>query len=183
MARKKQSLAEDVIDITSRLPWWVGAVLAAGSYFWLHSIATKGMPQAQAGDLSVAMRGGLFYAFASLGQYILPFLFSFGALLSIFMRAKRKKLHHDVSSGDLSVTDISWQEFEILIGEHFRRQGFAVQETELGPDGGVDLVLKKDSDKYLVQCKQWKTQRVGVKIVRELLGVIVAANAAGGYTS
>ena len=181
MARKKQSGAEDVINITSRLPWWVGVILAASSYVWLHSVTIKGLPQAAGGNLSTTMIGSLFFAFASFGQYILPFLFGFGALLSIIMSVKRKKLHHDVSSGDLTVADISWQEFEILIGEHFRRQGFAVHETKHGPDGGVDLVLKKDSGKYLVQCKHWKAQKVGVKIVRELLGVMVGAGAAGGY--
>ncbi len=181
MARRKQSGAEDVIELTSRFPWWVGVVLAIGSYIWLHSIASKGMPQAQGGDLSGAMTGGLFYAFASLGQYVLPALFGFGAILSLAMGIKRKKLHDDVSTGDRKVTDISWQDFELLIGEHFRRQGFTVDETGPGPDGGVDLILKKDSAKYLVQCKQWKAYKVGVKIVRELLGAMVGAGAAGGY--
>lgn len=180
MARR-QSTAEDVMDITAKLPWWVGVSLAVVSYVLLHSIASKGMPQASGGDLTAATTGGLFYAFASFGQYVLPFLFGFGALLSIIMSIKRKKLHNDVTSGDVSVTDISWQEFEILIGGHFRRQGFAVHETDQGPDGGVDLVLKKDSAKYLVQCKQWKVQKVGVKIVRELLGVMGSIGAAGGY--
>ena len=41
-------------------------------------------------------------------------------------------------------------------------------------------MLKKDSAKYLVQCKHWKAQKVGVKIVRELLGVMVGVGAAGG---
>jgi restriction system protein len=31
-----------------------------------------------------------------------------------------------------------------------------------GPDGGVDLQLKKDGNRFLVQCKQWRTQKVGV---------------------
>lgn len=181
MARRKQSGAEDVIEITSKFPWWVGAVLAIGSYIWLHSIAIKGVLQAQGGDLSAAMAGGLFYAFASFGQYILPALFGFGAILSFVMGIKRQKLHADVSTGDRAIDDISWQEFELLIGEHFRREGFTVNETGPGSDGGVDLVVKKDSAKYLVQCKQWKAYKVGVKIVRELLGAMVGAGAAGGY--
>ena len=31
-----------------------------------------------------------------------------------------------------------------------------------------------------MQCKQWRSQRVGVKVVRELLGVVTAEGAAGG---
>jgi restriction system protein len=41
-----------------------------------------------------------------------------------------------------------------------------------GPDGGVDLVLRKPggngSEKFLVQCKQWRALKVGVDVVREL---------------
>lgn len=52
---------------------------------------------------------------------------------------------------------MSWQEFELLVGEAFRLQGYEVAEIGGGgPDGGVDLVLRKDREKFLVQCKQWK---------------------------
>jgi len=47
--------------------------------------------------------------------------------------------------------------------------------------GGVDVVLTKGNDKYLVQCKQWKASKVGVQIVRELYGVMSATGAAGGF--
>ncbi|MBU3914050.1 restriction endonuclease, partial [bacterium] len=33
----------------------------------------------------------------------------------------------------------------------------------------------------LVQCKQWKTFKVGVKVVREFFGVIVANSTKGGF--
>lgn len=181
MARRKQSGADDLIELTSKFPWWVGSALAVVSYIWLHSIASKGIPQIPAGDLSAGMKGGLVYAFATLGQYVLPALFGFGAILSFVMAAKRKKLHDDVTTGERKISDISWQEFELLIGEHFRRQGFSVQETGPGPDGGLDLVLKKDSSEYLVQCKHYKAYKVGVKPVRELLGVMVSSGADGAY--
>jgi restriction system protein len=48
-----------------------------------------------------------------------------------------------------------------------------------GADGGVDLRLRKDGKKVYVQCKHWKRD-VGVKVVRELYGVIKAQNAAKG---
>jgi restriction system protein len=76
---------------------------------------------------------------------------------------------------------MSWQDFELLIGEHFRSEGYSVSETTGGADGGVDLVLKKDGARYLVQCKQWKAYKVGVKVVRELLGVMVGKGASGGF--
>jgi len=178
MARR-QSMAEDIIDITSRLPWWVGVLLAAISYLGLHSLTTKGLSNGH--DISTAVQGGLLYAFATFGQYVLPALFGMGAIASLFAVAKRKKLHGEISNGNKNIAEVSWQDFELLIGEHFRRQGFAVQETPAGSDGGIDLVLAKKGATFLVQCKHYKAYKVGVKPVRELLGVMASSGAAGGY--
>lgn len=181
MVRRKQGTAEDIIEVTSKFPWWIGFLLATISYFWLHSVVSEGMPQASASDMAQAMKGNLVYAFASLAQYVLPFLLCLGGLISLFKSLKRKKIHGDVSLGTRQMSDISWQDFELLISQHFRTQGFNVKETSPGPDGGVDLVLHKDAAKYLVQCKHYKAYKVGVKPVRELLGVMASEGAAGGY--
>lgn len=69
-----------------------------------------------------------------------------------------------------------------MVAEAFRQQGYRVIERGGdGPDGGVDLELHMGSDKYLVQCKQWKSQKVGVAIVRELYGVMAAEGAVGAF--
>lgn len=39
-------------------------------------------------------------------------------------------------------------------------------------DGGIDLCLSKDGKTTLVQCKQWRSQRVDVKVVREMYGLL-----------
>lgn len=78
--------------------------------------------------------------------------------------------------------NLGWQQFESLVGEAFRRDGYAVQQ--LGgnqPDGGVDLILSRGGHEYLVQCKQWDAWKVGVKVVRELYGVVSAHGAASGF--
>jgi restriction system protein len=81
---------------------------------------------------------------------------------------------------------MSWREFEMLVGEGFRLQGYQVAETGGGgADGGVDLVLRKtgetSGEKFLVQCKQWRALKVGVEVVRELYGVMAARGATGGF--
>ena len=58
--------------------------------------------------------------------------------------------------------DVSWQQFEALVGEAFLRKGYAVTETASGADGGIDLVLKKQNEAFLLQCKQWKAYKVGL---------------------
>jgi restriction system protein len=46
-----------------------------------------------------------------------------------------------------------------------------------GPDGGVDLTLSKDGALHIVQCKHWRSSKVGVPIVREMFGVLKATKA------
>ena len=74
-------------------------------------------------------------------------------------------------------------QFEQLVGEGFRLQGYTVTETGgvgVG-DGGVDLVLRRGTETFLVQCKQWRAFKIGVDVVRELFGVMAAKGAAGGF--
>ncbi len=86
----------------------------------------------------------------------------------------------DRQTGIHSILALSWQDFETLIVEAYRRQGYSVEPRGGSqPDGGIDLILHRDG-KILVQCKHWKAQRVGVKEARELLGVVHAEKARGG---
>lgn len=179
MVRRK-STAEDVIDVIAKFPWWVGGSLAVVSFFVLHHYAQKGLPGSSGQDLNQAVRSGTLYTFALLGQYILPGVCAIGALVSLLGRRKRRHLYDDVSQDKAQLPDLSWQDFELLVGEYYRRQGYKVSETGPGADGGVDLVLQKDREKILVQCKHWKAYKVGVKPVRELLGVMAGSSASGG---
>jgi restriction system protein len=73
---------------------------------------------------------------------------------------------------------LSWQSFEHQVAEVYRQQGYSVEETGGGgSDGGVDLILYREGQKTVVQCKRWKTYKVGVKPVRELFGVMTAEGA------
>jgi restriction endonuclease Mrr len=56
---------------------------------------------------------------------------------------------------DLRLLDAA--EFEWLVGEVFRREGWAVEETgsQDGPDGNIDLRLTKAGARFIVQCKRW----------------------------
>ena len=53
-----------------------------------------------------------------------------------------------------------------------------VENTSGGADGGVDIRLVKNGETHLVQCKQWRSNKVGVNIVREMFGVMTAQKAA-----
>ena len=125
---------------------------------------------------------------ATVGQYLLPFICLAGAGMSAWRRKERQSLVANVTENKAAgaLDGISWREFEMLVGEGFRLQGYQVVETGGGgADGGVDLVLSKPGknggEKFLVQCKQWRAYKVGVDVVRELYGVMAAKGAAGGF--
>ena len=185
MARRKQNLIEDLIEITSKLPWWVGVVLAIAAYAWLHSVAVSEVTAVvQPGKMGDFVGQSVFKTLASIGQYLLPLAFLVGAAISAFGRHKRRALHEQVAGNPdrSALNDMSWQQFEALVGEAFRRKGYAVTETGGGgADGGIDLALRKEGETFLVQCKQWKAYKVSVTTVRELYGVMAAEGATGGF--
>ena len=41
MARRKQTYLDDLIGISSKLPWWVGVALAIAAYVGLHGVAIR----------------------------------------------------------------------------------------------------------------------------------------------
>lgn len=75
---------------------------------------------------------------------------------------------------------LTWRQFEVASAEAFRAQGYKVTLTPDGADGGVDLVLERKGERVVVQCKHWASWKVGVKTVRELLGVMTAEGVARG---
>jgi len=190
MARRgKTSPAEDIMDLVAMLPWWVGVMLALVSYLLLHSVASQQVvATAQPGQVGAMVTQTLWKTLAGVGQYILPLLCLAGAGMSAWRRRARQNLVTDVvqSKAADALDGMSWREFEMLVGEGFRLQGYQVVETGGGgADGGVDIVLtragRNGGEKFLVQCKQWRAFKVGVDVVRELYGVMAARGATGGF--
>jgi restriction system protein len=72
-----------------------------------------------------------------------------------------------------SIRGLSWRRLETLVAEAYRMDGYSVVgNSGPGSDGGVDILARKDGETVLVQCKQWKAQKVGVKTVREMFGLL-----------
>ena len=172
------------MDIVAMLPWWAGVGLAVLSYLLFASLAARGVPAMTPTQMGAAVAGTLISTVSQLLKYFVPLLCLAGAGMSAYRRAERTKLLATATGGDtsLEVSRMTWQQFELLVGEAFRSQGYCVAELGgAGPDGGVDLVLTKNGARYLVQCKQWRAFKVGVSVVRELFGVMAAQRAEGGF--
>lgn len=175
MAHRRTSPFEVLFEVAAKLPWWAAVGAGVLMYFVLSAFAGPGNPKEPVSIVIGAVAGIL--------RYLVPAAFFAGAIASAIGRARRKALLGRVagSRSHKSLEAMSWREFEMLVGEAFRARGFRVRETPPGADGGVDLVLDRDGDRFLVQCKQWKAQTVGVSVVRELYGVMAAQGAKGGY--
>ena len=143
-------------------------MVALVSYLVLGALGRPMAPTGvQPGQMAPVVTRMMFQGLAAVGQFVLPILSLAAAAVSVTKRRKRSGLVAGVAQSRASdaLDGMSWQEFELLVGEAFRLQGYEVSELGgQGPDGGVDLVLRKGREKFLVQCKQWKAFKVGVQV-------------------
>jgi restriction system protein len=67
---------------------------------------------------------------------------------------------------------IDWYQFEKFCAALLQAEGYSVERKGgAQPDGGVDLVACKfDGNDTLIQCKHWRTWKVGEAVVRQMLG-------------
>jgi HJR/Mrr/RecB family endonuclease len=101
---------------------------------------------------------------------VLAALVSIGWLAARIQQGDRRLLLEWTT--DLRRLDSS--EFEWLVGEMFRRDGWKVRETGSPdtPDGNIDLELTRDHERKIVQCKRWIARRVDVDEIRRFLGTL-----------
>jgi restriction system protein len=185
MARR-QGFFDDLISIGLKLPWKMALTAAVVIFVALHVVAiytqTPVATTTLAG-LGSTVQHELIHVLAEFLQYIIPAGLLIGTTVGFFKQRRSGALFASARVNPKAmITSMSWRDFERLVGEAFRQQGFTV--TGLGgqgPDGGVDLGLSKHGERFLVQCKHWRKQQVGVTVVRELNGVIAAQGARGGF--
>jgi restriction system protein len=167
MTRRDESL----LDLLAEARWWVSVVVAGAAFLVLRYI----LPGISGDNL-------VLNAVARVAPIAAPWISLFLLVPMPFSvhNSWRKRKLFDSQKGLDSIRSLSWREFEELVGEVYRRQGFKVREnTGAGADGGVDLVLNRDGNTYLVQCKQWRSWKIGVKVVREMYGLMAAKHASG----
>lgn len=81
-----------------------------------------------------------------------------------------------------SLRSLEWKRFELLCAKYYEAAGFKAATIAAGADGGIDVKLFKTDPNLpiaIVQCKAW-SKAVGVKEVRELLGVMAHEKVARG---
>lgn len=166
MGRRRQGN----LYVMASLPWPVGIVIGLALY-WIIRHGVGLYFQNSGSDLLVGLG-------EQLGSGVLAplawvaMLACWAAALVSSLKGRQRSLLLDSRDELESISSIGWKQFEMLAGEAFRRQGYSVEETGLGgADGGIDLVLRKDGRRTLVQCKQWRRRQVDVATIREMWGL------------
>lgn len=114
--------------------------------------------------LSVAVAAGLALAW-------------FGATL--VLRVLRRRSSRPSETGALMGMKV--REFESLVRESFKLQGYQVIEGRRGAAEGGELALRRDRETVLVQCRHWRDRKVGVGAVQALQSAMAARGAGGGF--
>jgi restriction system protein len=83
---------------------------------------------------------------------------------------------------------LSGIDFEHEIASLYDRHGYRTEVTPGSGDQGIDIIMHRDTEKVIVQCKNHRNP-VGPAVVRELFGVLAASDAqsailicTGGFT-
>lgn len=182
MTRRQSSALHVLFDSVAALPWWVGLVLAFLGFVFFEALSRLHVGAGAGG--SVVVGSSFIAALSTVLRVVVPMACTLGALMSWLRRRDARRLAGQaLARSDAAMTDrMDWRDFERLIGEGFRRRGYQTLETGRGgPDGGLDLLLAKDCERFLVQCKHWRASAVGVEVVRELYGLMAARGATGGF--
>lgn len=181
MSRRRQGPVEELFGYFVQLPFLVAILGACFFYLFLRFV-----PPLLAGT-SISGK-----ALAAVGPMIAPWValaILAAGLLGVGNHLWRRFLLSR-AAGVQALRQMNWSDFELLVGEAFRRQGYFVTEHGGGQaDGGIDLELVRGSERVIVQCKHWLNRQVSVQRVRELLGVVTAEGAdrgilvaTGGFT-
>jgi restriction system protein len=173
MTRKVCPPLAGVLDVAASLPWQIGGGLALLTYWVLHDLSA-----------SMTLGKGADMLLAGLPQYLIPGLLVIVALVSFVCGRQRSERSIEAVSSPTAdaLARMSVHDFEKLVAEGFRREGFLVVErTGTQHLGCVDLELFMGRDRYLVQCRGWKETAVDVQTVRELYAAISAERAVGGF--
>jgi hypothetical protein len=104
-----------------------------------------------------------------------------GAVLigrTYWQRSRTRKKAFGLSSEGL--LDLSPGDFEEMVAELYRAMGHQARRTGTIGDHGVDVIVKaKNGEKWVVQCKRWRTP-AGESIIRDFYGMMQHEKAAQG---
>ena len=110
-------------------------------------------------------------ALHSLEGIILAITLYFGVLITFKIWRKTRRSAKLRKAGMKEVDQMTGEEFELFLGELFKKRGFKITYTSISGDYGADLILRDGDEKIAVQAKRY-SGNVGVKAVQEIIGAV-----------
>jgi restriction endonuclease Mrr len=99
--------------------------------------------------------------------------------------AYKKRKNTATFKQNLSIIDdllnLSPVEFEKWVKTNiFEKEGWQVTETKVTGDGGIDLILKREDEHSIVQCKRYR-HTIGEPLLRDFYGAMISEGVSKGY--
>jgi len=101
------------------------------------------------------------------------------------IRVVNGKLLEAIQRNHEAIFDLTPRQFEEFVAELMEKRGYRVDLTKATRDGGKDLIIANHADIgnfiFYVECKKYSpTNPVGVNLVRELAGTVLADRVTAG---
>jgi restriction system protein len=117
---------------------------------------------------------------AGAGALVITYVVALLAMGAVFTRSRYNRLltlHQTMRD----IRAMSWIEFEELVAANYVAQGYEVDRVgQSGPDGGIDLRMRRNGETVLVQCKHYRNSWVHELPLRQFLGSLESFKADRG---
>jgi restriction system protein len=164
----------NIVDFLAQIPWWVSITISASFYLLLKFVVPYIETQS---TLVNEVHSSLSPLLAPIVALALLSPISFSLL-----RSNRKKKLDELKDEIQSIQDLSWQQFKELVAKAYSRNGYIIMENSaFTSDPSVDLVMRKSSKLYLVQCRYWLNRKLGLREVKNLFSLMHEKQASGVF--
>jgi restriction endonuclease Mrr len=95
-------------------------------------------------------------------------------------RQQRAKFQKNLKTIDdlFNLTPVQFEQW--VKNNIFKKEGWDVEETKITGDGGIDLILKRNGEQSIAQCKRFKST-VGEPLLRDFYGAMTSEGVSKGY--
>ena len=162
----------NIFDFLAQIPWWVSVTLSASFYLVLKFVFPYFESQ---GHLVSEVHISLGPVFAPVVALALlsPVTFS-------LLRSNRKNKLYELKEEILSIQELPWPQFKILVTEAYRQADYLILDgSAFTIDPKVDLVMRKGANLYLLQCRYWQNKKLGLREVKNLFSLMHDKQASG----
>lgn len=100
----------------------------------------------------------------------------------MYQEQKRKELEKIKQQNTLNqIKQMDYREFERFVKQLFEWMGYQAKLTPIAMDGGKDIILNKNGEKAIVECKRYNKPKVTRPDVQKFHSALIDCRAVKGY--